>query len=111
MASKKDRFARTYHSVERVEFVKTLGCIVRGCTRRVIHNAHSGKGGGVSFKGPYTEIFPICDIHHSLLHDRGKSYFASVTGVHSEDIATEAVWTEQRWRRHLHDQPQPTYYT
>ena len=53
-------FARCYHSVERVEFVKRLPCAACGVVG-YSQNAHVGKDGkGAGRKAHYTMIAPLC---------------------------------------------------
>ena len=68
-------FARTYHSVERVEFVKRLPCASCGKIG-ASQNAHIGKEGkGAARKGNYDQIAPLCgpnrwgEIGCHTLHD------------------------------------------
>lgn len=111
MASKKDRFARTYHSVERVEFIAARLCCVPGCSTRVCVNAHT-KGGGTGRKADYDTIVPMCHHHHDKLHNIGRASFALATGCTEEYLKGVAVGTEMAWQEYLKaTQPQPTYYT
>lgn len=61
----KRNFAFSYHSKERVEWVKTLPCCVASsvCGGEV-DNAHTESGKSMGKKGPYQSIAPLCRWHH-----------------------------------------------
>ncbi len=98
-------FARQYHSVERVEFVKSRPC--DAC--RVVgysENAHVGRRSGAGRKGPYTEIASLCGprvipphftffagCHWQFDNDKTSFYYDN-PGFNPEHAArdTEAAW-------------------
>ena len=94
-------FPRTYHSVERVLFVKTLPCV--GCgIRGYSVNAHT-KNEGKSRKGHYTTIVPLCcerlgaeGCHYLLDKELGREAFEKLAGVNLERAAAE---TERLWQQ------------
>lgn len=61
-------FARIHHSVERVKWVNSLGCLAglyqlpTPC-EGPIQNAHR-RNDGMSRKGGYETVFPACHAHH-----------------------------------------------
>lgn len=89
-------FVRCYHSVERVEWVKTLPCVAAfsfdPCVGP-IENAHI-KGDGGSRKGHYTKIVPACEHHHRDDMHRGIKSFARKHGIRLEEAAAhvEYLW-------------------
>ncbi len=63
---KASEFARCYGSKDRVEFVRSLRCIVCavfGGPWVYSDNAHT-ENGGAGRKGPFTSIIPLCRRHH-----------------------------------------------
>lgn len=67
---KASEFARCFHSLERVQFVKDMPCTVRhsgGCGGQ-IDNAHR-KGDGASRRSGYENILPLCTMHHTAGND------------------------------------------
>lgn len=94
-----DAFARSYHSQERVEWVREQPCIVPGCTRQS-ENAHI-EIDGAGLKADYTKIAPICGVHHRTgkdsLHNLGREAFE---GEHLVDLAALSLDTERCWRRY-----------
>jgi hypothetical protein len=97
---KASAFERCYHSVERVEFVKALHCLVDGCESTESENAHvcdDGSKGG-SRKSGYTCIAPACGEHHHEMDDViGKEMFEEKYGV---DLALEAAKCQRAWLRY-----------
>ena len=71
-----DEFVRCYLSEDRVEWVKSLPCIVPDCmSLSQSENAHI-EGGGTGRKADYTKIVPLCPGHHRRwahsLHNMGR---------------------------------------
>lgn len=95
-----DEFTRCYHSDERVEFVKSLPCVVAGCDKPS-ENAHI-EGDGAGRKASYTKVAPICGGHHRTrkdsLHSLGREEFE---GTHLVDLGALALDTERCWRRYV----------
>ena len=102
-------FKRCYHSKERVEWVKEHPCLVGGfcCTSPfgigVNENAHIPSRSGMSRKGPYTKIVPLCKWHHTAspdasLHALNKEGFNRYHGL---DLDAEAAALEARWQAYL----------
>ena len=97
-ARRKKAFARSYHSVERVLFVKGLACIV-GMQHECIYpieNAHVVTG-GMGRKGDYTSIVPLCFYHHAVLHRMGAEAFQR---HYVCDFAEHAPAVEALWQAH-----------
>ena len=99
---KAKEFARAYGSDERVEFVKSLPCIVatrvfcgvtKACCAGDIENAHT-KGGGMGRKAPASSVVPMCSGHHRYLHTVGSTEFQAVYRV---DLTAEAAKCEAAW--------------
>ena len=98
-ARKAREFARKYHSVERVVFVRyALECVVEGCGG-LPENAHLD-GEGTGRKGHYTRVAPICRCHHrtapSSLHALGS--VEAFDRVHHTDLETAAVRTDEAFQ-------------
>lgn len=62
----KKNFAEAYHSKERVEFVKSRGCMWGpfDCDGP-IDNAHTESGKSMGKKGPYRSVAGMCRSHHT----------------------------------------------
>lgn len=94
---KPSEFARTYGSRERVEWVKSRPCIVKGgqCYGP-IENAHvvSDGSNGMGRKAGSRCIAPLCAKHHRILHNTGANDFEIQYGV---SLAFAAAQTEQSW--------------
>lgn len=89
-----EEFARTYHSVERVEWMQQLPSIISG--ERPCVNAHV-RGGGMARKGDYIWIVPLTDAEHRELHRVGKQTFERKHGI---DLDIAAGTIEHAWRQH-----------
>ena len=87
-------FKRTYHSTARVKFVKSLPCCVCGGDGSV--NAHT-TGGGMSRKGDFTTIVPLCHVHHVQYDEYLWPLGAPAIRWH---IASNAADVEALWLRH-----------
>ncbi len=98
---KPKNFVRTYHSVERVEFVQALHCIVDGCESTVSETAHVCDDGskGAGRKSGYRCTAPVCREHHNELDEEiGSEAFSLKYGLVLED---EAAKTEAAWVAHV----------
>jgi len=84
-------FARIYHSLDRVEFVRWLHCCV--CGRLPSENAHQGTG-GTGRKSDYTTIIPLCLRCHREQHQHGAKTFAAKYSLDYEALAAE---TQRAW--------------
>jgi hypothetical protein len=87
-------FARTYHSRERVEFVKAQPCIVSGYSP--CDNAHI-EGDGAGRKAHYTKIVPLLRKYHRELH-QSRAAFEKRYDV---DLDALAAITELAWQAFL----------
>lgn len=63
-ARSKKEFARCFHSVERVEFVKAMPCVWCGCVG-FSENAHTEVGGS-GMRAGYETIVALCGGYHVL---------------------------------------------
>lgn len=95
---RRNAFFRAYESEARVQWVKTLPCVVPFCHEGPIENAHTGIGGGMGYKGPSSEIFPCCQRHHHELHAYGLAWFEGEYGIGMVLLRQAAEATEIRWR-------------
>lgn len=85
---------RIYGGRKRVEWVKSLPCIVASAEcSGAIENAHA-ENGGLSRKADADTIFPACNGHHGLLHRQGVRWFQSHYGV---DLKAAAAHTHTLW--------------
>lgn len=92
-ARRKKAFARAYGSKERVEFVKSLPCLVCGCSPS--ENAHVGKeGAGAGRKANADQIAALCSRCHAELHRMGAESFERQYKTHLETLMR---FTEFRW--------------
>jgi len=90
---------RTYHSVERRQWVNGLPCAIEGCENRPCDNAHVspvGDPSGVARKHDYTQIIPLCREHHTEMHTVGEKTFARKYNI-DLDMTAQAI--EARWQR------------
>jgi hypothetical protein len=77
-SEKAEKFFREYGGPERHAGVETLPCIVLGCPRKSV-NAHVVNiDAGTSRKGHHRGIAPLCDCHHTELHDIGPRSFERI---------------------------------
>lgn len=90
-AEKAAKFAREYHSAERVQWIAAQPCIVSGAGP--CENVHV-KGDGMSRKAGYEHIVPMTTHWHRELHRTGVRSFAE---IHRIDFAKAAAWTHARW--------------
>lgn len=102
MKRRKSELARTFHSLERVHFVRDLPCAGCGFWRSV--NAHT-ENEGKSRKGHYSTIAPLCadDPLKNRLgchgkYDRHEAPFD--TGEVRNRVKAAAVKTERDWQLH-----------
>lgn len=87
-------WARSFHSLERVRFVKRLPCSVAECRCRPSENAH-GWVDGLSRRADYDAILPLCKAHHDELDESdGRAAFETKYGLWVELKAaeTQASW-------------------
>jgi hypothetical protein len=87
-------WARSFHSLERVRFIKSLPCSVAGCHSRPSDNAH-GWVDGMSRKADYDSILPLCDAHHREL-DAGDGR-AAFEAKYELWVALKAAETQAAW--------------
>lgn len=96
---KAKEFARCYHSVERVEFVKDQPC--KACGRLFAsENAHVLGNGGAGRKAGYKTIAPLCgptfdrEGCHRTLHRLSRDLFEKDFGI---DLEAAAAATQRAW--------------
>jgi hypothetical protein len=87
-----ENFARCYHSVARVEWVKSLPSVVSG--RGPCVNAHA-IGDGAGRKAGYETIVPLTQDEHDELHRIGVKTFGRRYDV---DLMRCAHRTENAWK-------------
>lgn len=85
------KFAREFHSDERVEFVRWLACV--GCGGSPCDNHHV-EGDGVSRKAGYEKIIPLCRPCHRAWHSMGRHTWEA---MHKRDSAAAAAETQAGW--------------
>lgn len=73
---------RQYGSVERVQKIQALACIVPGCRARS-ENCHLRTRRVATWR----EIFPACHQHHRQSHTMGLRLFAKTYGVDPWSVA------------------------
>ena len=88
-----EKMAAAYHSVERIQWVRRLACVVPGCETRPAENHHT-RAGGMGMKAHYSTIVPLCHHHHQQLHTIGVLTFERRYGL---DLAQEAAAVQTRW--------------
>lgn len=99
---KAKRFACCFHSVERVEFVKTLPCCVTGYRHTdydPIDNAHVYKdeSKGLSRRAGYRCIAPMKHSVHMLLHQRPDLFRQRFPLADAAWFEQAAALTEKLW--------------
>jgi hypothetical protein len=90
---KKELFARTFHSQERVEWIRSLPCALTGI-RGESHNAHMksrGAGGG------YEDIVPLSFRAHRDYDELGEEDFAARYGTSKDCVRERAADYQQLW--------------
>lgn len=97
---KVSEFARTYHSKERVQFVKSLPCYVMGSLGST-ENAHVCDDGskGMGRKSGYRCIAPLGQIPHRLLHSDPVEFYRRYR-VTPGEMELAAAATESLWQAH-----------
>lgn len=108
-------FARIYGSKARVKFVERLPCAACGYAGEVRReNAHT-KNDGLSRKGHYTTIIPLCraftvedfrdEDGRSALNCHGRQHAPNggwlAIGMTAESCRRAAALTEEAWQAHL----------
>lgn len=83
---------RAYGSAERVQWVKSLPCLVCGATPS--ENAHVYTG-GMGRKADAAKIVPLCLIHHAEQHAYGNR---TIEDDYWLDLRAEAARIEAMWR-------------
>lgn len=101
-------FIRSYHSLNRVAFVRDLPCASCG-SRSGGHNAHTYSG-GMGRKAGYLSIIPLCARCHYTQHQKGwgavvpnPSRVALTSSVIKAWCADRAADTEAAWRANLQE--------
>jgi hypothetical protein len=90
---KKALFARTFHSQERVEWVRSLPCALTGLEGQS-HNAHTkSRGAG----GTYHHIVPLSFLAHRDYDELDKIQFAVKYGTSKERVRERAADYQQLW--------------
>jgi hypothetical protein len=89
-------WARAFGSTARVEWVKTLTCLVAhtGTCGGLIENAHVGTG-GMGRKADASAVVPLCHWHHYVLHRNGVRSFERYFGVR---LVEAAAAVQRAWR-------------
>lgn len=108
VARRRKEFARSYGSVERVEWIKSLDCFFCASlgipNMGPIDNVHI-EGGGAGRKAHHSRIIPGCQGHHRALHRYGRAHMEMTYGVFLDICAeaTEHAWQIEANRRGLTD--------
>lgn len=84
-------FARSYGSLDRVEWCRNQPCVVSGTSPCENHHTASG---GTGRKAGYETIIPLSPLKHRELHRIGVKTFQTKYGV---DLAAAAAATQKRW--------------
>lgn len=99
---KKSEFARCYHSRERVRWVKSMNCVACEIVHPyvalgAIDNAHVFGNDGMSRKGGYETIAPLCRHHHREFDER-----RGVCGIEHvrESIRYAATRVQRLWQEY-----------
>ena len=90
---RKALFARTFHSQERVEWIRSLPCALTG-VHGESHNAHTkSRGSG----GTYEDIVPLSFLAHRDYDELDKMQFAAKYGTTKERVRERAAGYQQLW--------------
>jgi len=93
---KKDLFARTFHSQERVEWIRALPCALTGLEGQS-HNAHTkSRGSG----GTYEDIVPLSFRGHRDYDELGEEDFEYRYGTTKAEVKSLAAYYQQLWEEH-----------
>ena len=101
---KAERFARCFHSEDRVTFVKSLPCCVTGARATAfdpIDNAHVITDGseGTSRRGGFSCIAPLKRSVHRMLHDQPEKFRRLYPFADEAWFTEAAALTEKLWQR------------
>lgn len=93
MATKTKRWAKQFHSDERVHWLQSFGCCVPHCARAdaQVHHVRTRGAGGT-----WRDTVPLCVKHHRELHDIGRDTFAA---RHDVDLHGQARKFVSWWER------------
>jgi len=90
-------FARIYHSLDRVDWIRAGNCEV--CGASPCDNAHLVRiGGGVGRKGGYRGIGRLCPRHHREQHAIGSASFQRKYGLDFVEITER---TQREWEAYV----------
>ncbi|MEM6326370.1 MAG: hypothetical protein AAF791_04560 [Bacteroidota bacterium] len=87
--------ARIYGTPARIAWMKTLRCVVPGCTETYCDIAHV-RSGGMGRKAGASLTVPLCGAHHAEQHQGTRSFERR----HGIDLAALAAETDEAWRAH-----------
>ena len=90
---RKALFARHFHSQERVEWIRSLPCVLTGIEGES-HNAHTkSRGSG----GTYEDIVPLSFVAHRDYDELDKMQFSAKYGVTKENVRDRASHYQKLW--------------
>lgn len=96
---KPTEWARCYHSMARVSFVKSLPCAWCGIVG-YSQNAHLMGNAGMGRKGDYTEIGPLCSPRGNGCHWKFDQYWEEFSNSAVREVVREsAERTEHLWQQ------------
>lgn len=97
------KLAREYHSIDRIEWVRSLPSVISG--KKPCVNAHV-RTGGTSYKADYIWIVPMTNDEHHELHQHGIKTFAAKYAI---DLDAAARMVEVQWQSYLTSATRPAW--
>lgn len=81
---RKENFKKYYGSIERVKIINNTPCLC--CSSLPSDSAHvKSKASG----GTFTDLIPLCRIHHAQLHNLGTRNFETLHDINLTELAKE----------------------
>ena len=94
---KRKVFKQQFLSQNRREFIGRSSCTVPWCEAGHCDNAHIANKSGMGKKGDYTDIVPLCRMHH-IEYDTQRERFYLAYGLSPELMRDAAGAIEIAWR-------------
>jgi hypothetical protein len=101
---RKKNHERAYGGTDRIEWIKSLKCVV--CESSPCENAHT-QNGGMGRKGDADSVVPMCHDHHAMLHSLGRETFEDLFFIDMDKLSLSqlAARIECRWQAYQESQP------
>ena len=84
-------FSKAFGDIDRVAFVRGLGCLICGDPAEAAHVRSRAAGGGPD------DLVPLCRVHHRSQHSLGIRTFEFRHGL---DLTAAAAWCAEVYHHH-----------